>query len=90
LGSGFASCDLLIELLLTPKNIFKRQPDVPSSGTTIDKKSARPFAVSYLPHEFIYVSPRGDPLSPGDERDRCKYDADYTQEQPRHLALIFP
>jgi hypothetical protein len=89
-GSGFTSCDLLIEFLLTPKNIFKRQPDAPSSGTTIDKKSAWPFAVSYLPNELIYVPPRGDPLSPGDERDRREYDADYTQEQPRHLALIFP
>jgi hypothetical protein len=51
--SGFASCDLLIELLLTPKNIFKRQPDTPRLCATIDKKSARPLAVSYLSNELI-------------------------------------
>jgi hypothetical protein len=72
LCSGFASCDLLIELLLTPKNIFKRQPDAPSSCATIDKKSARLLTVSYLPNELIYVSPRCDPFSPADERNRCE------------------
>ena len=77
---GFASCDLLIELLLTPKNIFKRQPDAPNLCATIDKKSARSLTVSYLPNELIYMSPRCDPFSPGDERDRCEYDGDYTQE----------
>jgi hypothetical protein len=51
--SGFASCDLLIELLLTPKNIFKRQPDTPRSCATIDKKSARPLTVGYLPNELV-------------------------------------
>jgi hypothetical protein len=53
LCSGFASCDLLIELLLTPKNIFKRQPDTPRSCATIDKKSARPLTVGYLPNELV-------------------------------------
>ena len=53
LRPGFASCDLLIELLLTPKNIFKRQPDTPRSCATIDKKSARPLTVSYLSNELI-------------------------------------
>jgi hypothetical protein len=52
-SSGFASCNLLIELLLTPKNIFKRQPDTPRSRATIDKKSARLLTVSYLSNELI-------------------------------------
>jgi hypothetical protein len=43
----------LIELLLTPKNIFKRQPDTPRSRATIDKKSARLLTVSYLSNELI-------------------------------------
>ncbi|PYJ74694.1 MAG: hypothetical protein DME72_02095 [Verrucomicrobia bacterium] len=60
---GFASCDLLIELLLTPENIFQRQPDAPNLCATIDKKSARLFTFSYLPNELIYVSPRCDPFS---------------------------
>jgi len=33
-----------------------------------------------LPNELLDVSPRCDPFSPGDKRDRREYDKDYTQK----------
>jgi hypothetical protein len=76
LGTGFASCDLLIEFLLTPDNVFQCQRHTPRLGTTVDKKSPRPYPAGYLPNEFVYLSPRRDPFSPGDERDHGEYHAD--------------
>src|SRR6266568_5186080 len=40
--------------------------------------------------ELLDVSPRCDPFSPADDRDPRECDADYSQKQPRHLALILP
>ncbi len=84
LHPGFASCDLLVELLQIVKNLFQDQADTLSSVATVNQKRARPFATPDLRCELFNLSPRCDPFAPRNQHNgdyRCNNRA---EENPSH------